>query len=207
MSAPVDLLGQRFGRLLVVERAAHKRGQRYWISLCECGNTTTVAGAELLRGRTRSCGCLAHEKASAQNWKHGYARRSRRTVEYRTWISMKQRCDNPNCKAFADYGGRGIIVCERGRDSFIDFLADVGQRPPGLTLDRIDNDGPYAPGNVEWRTPKEQAAHRRPARAHPPAPTEARAKMSATRSGKPWSEKKRAAMEAYQARRRAGSEP
>jgi hypothetical protein len=134
-------------------------------------------------------------------------------------MSMKARCNNPNNEDFPDYGGRGIKVCARWQASFANFLADVGKRPSGKTLDRWpNNDGDYEPDNVRWGTPKEQRANRRPMKPHGPLSAETRAKigashrgmkhsaetlakMSASHLGKPWSEKRRAAQQARHMRR------
>jgi hypothetical protein len=128
----------------------------YWLCRCRCGTERHVRGNALLAGETLSCGCLAAESGRARKTKHGhYGDRT-----YKTWQSMLHRCGDWN----AYYGGRGIRVCERWRDSFSAFLADMGERPIDRTLDRIDNDGNYEPTNCRWATASEQARNRRPAR-------------------------------------------
>lgn len=144
----IDLTGKRFGQLTVLSRALDKRrGCPRWLCRCDCGRETTVAGSSLRDGVTHSCGCLAAQFVSMRAAKH----RAVGTPEYEAWHSIKQRCFNPNHKAWKNYGGRGITVCGKWADSFEVFFADVGPKPnPNATLDRIDNEGDYRPGNVRW---------------------------------------------------------
>ena len=163
MAQLIDLSGQRFHRLTVVARVANSRhGNARWLCRCECGAQVEVAACNLKSGHSKSCGCLRREFASARRWyKHGHATSSRRSPEYRSWTSMRARCNYSGARGFMDYGGRGISVCERW-NSFELFLADMGPKPsPQHSIDRIDPDGDYEPGNCRWATSKEQATNKR----------------------------------------------
>jgi hypothetical protein len=126
---------------------------------CDCGNEKPMGLHHVKHGRTISCGCENARRSSSRFTKHG----AYKTSTYKSWNAMIQRCHNPNSTSYAQYGGRGISVCIQwaGADGYLQFARDVGERPNGTTLDRIDSNGNYEPGNVRWATPKTQQNNRR----------------------------------------------
>lgn len=154
----IDMTGERYGRLVCLRPAEvrDKSGGLRWMCRCDCGNTTLVQRGNLVGGTVTSCGCYRIEVnyQNGKGIKHGHA--SNPSGAYKTWEAMRGRCNNPNSDWYHRYGGRGIEVCERW-DSFANFLADMGERPEGMTIDRIDSDGNYGPDNCKWATHKEQS--------------------------------------------------
>lgn len=152
-----DLKGLRFGRLVVTEYAGSNGSKSLWVTRCDCGSTRTHAASELLKGRTKSCGCLRNAQQSERAATH----RMSKHPAYAVWRSMLDRCRLPTHQAWARYGGRGISVCERW-NSFANFWADMGPSyVSGLTLDRRDNNAGYSPENCRWVTRQVNSRNRR----------------------------------------------
>jgi len=155
-----DLTGKRFGRLIVVTRL--REGiHTFYICNCDCGKTTKVFHGSLTQGATKSCGCLKAEVTAERNRRniiHGESH----TSLYHLWRTMINRCCNTNATGYKHYGGRGIIVCDRWRKSFVAFRDDMGARHNNsYSIHRINNDGNYEPGNCKWATHKEQNHNKR----------------------------------------------
>jgi hypothetical protein len=142
-SAGIDLVGLTFGRWTVisVHPERHRNGRSRWRCRCSCGSERVVRVDSLRSGGTLSCGCLMAELRTT----HGHARRGKWSRTYETWRRILSRCQDQKNKDYPRYGGRGISVCDRWRNSFDAFLADMGEKPDGLSIDRIDNDQGYSP--------------------------------------------------------------
>jgi len=161
MPAFQDLTGQRFGRLVVVERrGSTKNRAAKWFCECDCGNSKVICQRELKTGESRSCGCLHKELLSSRMRTHGMSK----TYTYKIWQGIIKRCKNSNASNFDYYGGRGITVCDRWLESFANFFEDMGECPKGMSIDRIDSSGNYEPENCRWATLEQQASNTRRSR-------------------------------------------
>ena len=154
----IDLTGQTFGRLTVIERAGSRNQSALWRCRCECGGEKLTITHSLRSGITKSCGCIVVEMMATKQTIHGLSGRP----EFRTWTGMITRCTNPREKSWPDYGGRGIKVCDRWLNDFAAFYADMGPKPsPGHSIERDDTDGDYEPNNCRWATKVEQMRNTR----------------------------------------------
>jgi hypothetical protein len=157
----IDLAGQTFGRLYIESYAGRRGRKSAWLCRCDCGGSTVTTTSCLRSGHTISCGCF-HKEIVAQTGRANITHGDYGSPTYISWKAMHARCGNPNHEAYDRYAGRGIGICDRW-GSYENFRADLGERPVGMTLERVDNDKGYDPSNCVWATPSEQALNRRQA--------------------------------------------
>lgn len=155
----IEMLGRRFGRLLITARAENcPDGSARWICQCDCGRIINTSAHTLRRGDSESCGCQRQDRIVAAVRKHGRYM----SPEYQCWQNIQARCYRPRHESYKYYGAKGVTVCDRWRASFVDFFADMGERPsPKHSIDRMNTYGNYEPLNCRWATKKEQTANRR----------------------------------------------
>lgn len=152
----IDMTGLVFGELTVLSFShLDKNKGAHWLARCSCGVEKTVNGYDVRSGKILSCGHLKASTGAKNQYKHGHARRGDKTPTYRCWRNMLARCYDPTCDRYENYGGRGIYVCDRWLH-FVNFLADMGEKPIGLTLERNNVNGNYEPANCRWATWAEQ---------------------------------------------------
>lgn len=178
-----DLTGLKEGMLTAIEDVGYKGGKRLWKCLCDCGKETIIPSARF--GLTLSCGCIQRSSLGVSNSLRK-RKPSSQSPEYKSWRSMIGRCMNPGAQNYHLYGGRGVTVCSewQGKSGFEKFILDVGSRPKGTSLDRIDVNGNYEPSNCRWATAKEQANNRR----DNPALRESQAKLLAEWRDRTWAD-------------------
>ena len=172
MSARIDLTGQRFNRWTVLHQAprldASSAKKVHWRCVCDCGIEAVVVSGNLVSGLSKSCGCLHSELAAKRRFKHGFTSKENwesYKSEHGTWRSMIQRCTDETNPHYKHYGGRGITICARWLQSFANFIEDIGKKPDrSYSIERINNDGNYEPGNCRWATRSEQMLNQRRSR-------------------------------------------
>lgn len=162
MSISKDMVGFVCNELTVLSREPNNSyGQAMWLCECSCGNLCCKRGNDLRKSKAISCGCIAKKKLVARNTKHGHAVRNNYSGTYESWRGMVNRCTNESNAYYYNYGGAGISVCKEWLEDFRNFLSDMGERPEGLTIERVDTLGDYCKSNCKWASMREQALNRK----------------------------------------------
>lgn len=159
MVAPLEISGQRYGRLVAIRRVENRGRRTVWLFSCDCGSMKEIQ-LENVRAGISSCGCLRIEKTRERSITHGHKVDRKESPTLKSYNHAKSRCYNPNDPKYPQYGGRGIRMCDAWRDDFLTFLSDMGEKPLGKTLDRVDVNGHYEPRNCRWATTYQQARTR-----------------------------------------------
>ena len=161
-SRALNIAGQRYGRLVAIEEASRTpAGLMTWRCVCDCGGEVIVRGSSLRSGNTKSCGCHKLAVSATLHMRHGACSGGEEDDVYVVWKGMRQRCLNPNNPSWPYYGGRGIKICQQWQDNYRAFARDMGVRPRGYTVERINTNGDYEPDNCIWATRKRQSRNRR----------------------------------------------
>lgn len=160
MNAKINITGERYGRLVAINRLIIPNKRSTWVFKCDCGEEIQRLLEHVRQGTTKSCGCLKIDRTRERSITHGHSvgRKASRTLS--AYQKAKERCYNPNIERYPQYGGRGIVMSDEWRKSFTTFLEDMGECPPKMSLDRIDVNGNYEKGNCRWVTSAQQARNR-----------------------------------------------
>lgn len=161
MPKRLEIAGERYGRLVALRFDRMVNYKSFWWFRCDCGKELSAMTSNVRRGNTTSCGCYHSELMSVVKTTHGHRRGGKTTLTRKSYEHAKSRCHCPTNHKYQQYGARGILMCDEWRNDFLAFVRDMGEAPPGTTIDRIDNDKGYEPGNCRWATPHQQSRNLR----------------------------------------------